>query len=177
MKKMFVTICVSVLMAGFALFRGGIFGLAQGNNAGNDCTAMDEGQCKPIEPALSWNLPAEQYAPGEGDLSTALGFYTVTSETDIPAYTVKSGTVRCNPGDAVASGGYRYLVEISQGRGVIYPDNIVLALNHSIGSELGLGEGWLVGIRNRGNTMIILEVTAVCADLTPSSLKAFGNKG
>ena len=138
MKKKFVTVGISVLMAGIALLGGTIFVLAQSNN-----------------------ISSEQ------NPSKALGFYTVRSETNIPASSIRSGSVRCNPGDAVIGGGYRYLVEISQGRGVIYPDSAVLAMNHSIDSELGLGEGWLVGIRNRGNSMIILEVSAVCADLTP----------
>lgn len=152
MKKMLLTIGILVLVAGIAIFGGAIFVSAQSNN---------------ISPAMSWSMQSEQGISSEQNPSTTPGFYTVSSETNIPAFSVRSGTARCNPGDAVTSGGYRYLVEISQGRGIFYADSTVVAINHPIESELGLGEGWLVGIRNRGSTMIILEVFAVCADLTP----------
>jgi hypothetical protein len=175
MKKTFVTIGILILVTGFAIFGRVVFVLAHGSDLSEDCVVkngslplvISEWPCKSEKPSLSRNTQGEQDPPDEQGLSGALGFYTVVSETNIPPSMTESGTARCKLGDAVTGGGYRYLVEIPQGRGITYPDSAVLALNYPIKSELGLGEGWLIGIENRSNSTIILEVSAICADLTP----------
>ena len=167
MKKTLITIGITVFVIGVALFGTAYLVMAEGNNVINACVAKDgsvrivalEGQCKNKETPLSWNRQGE---PGPAGV---LGFYTVTSERDVPGFSGGFGTTaRCDLGDAVTGGGYRYLDD--EGDQIGFGQNSA-ETNHPKEPEDGLGEGWQVKVWNNSGIDAILEVSAICADLTP----------
>jgi hypothetical protein len=170
MKKTFATIGITVFVIGIALFGTAYLALAQGENIINVCVAKDgsmrvvagEEQCKSKETPLSWNKQGE---PGPAGV---LGFYTVTSEVEVPGISFgERTTARCDIGDSVTGGGSHYLsLPNRQEFGSI---DLYLVLNRPAESEGALGEGWTVEVIPNLETTstFILEVFAVCADLTP----------
>ncbi|MGB7876906.1 MAG: hypothetical protein WBL25_21185 [Anaerolineales bacterium] len=167
MKKTLVTIGIIVFVIGVALFGTAYLVMAEGNNVINACVAKDgsvrivalEGQCKNKETPLSWNRQGEPGAAG------VLGFYTVTSEVDVPGNSLNfATTARCDFGDVVTGGGYRYLDD--EGYQIAFDGSSSIA-NHPKESQDGLGEGWQVSVWNNSGIEVVLEVSAICADLTP----------
>jgi len=173
MKKTFVTIGITVFVVGIALFGTAYLALAQGENIINVCVAKDgsmrvvagEEQCKNKETPLSWNKQGE---PGPAGV---LGFYTVTSELVVRLATFETYqdlTARCDVGDSVTGGGFRFLgfSEIRNDWSVT--DNIVPTSSRPIDGSVGFGEGWgVVAKFPVDHVDLKLEVFAVCADLTP----------
>ena len=173
MKKTFVTIGITVFVVGIALFGTAYLALAQGENIINVCVAKDgsmrvvagEEQCKSKETPLSWNKQGE---PGPAGV---LGFYTVTSERVEPPGTIAELhqlNARCDVGDSVTGGGFRFLgfSEIRNDWSVT--DDIVPTSSQPIDGSVGFGEGW--GVMAKFGAVpfdLKLEVFAVCADLTP----------
>ena len=169
MKKTFVTIGITVFVVGIALFGTAYLALAQGENIINVCVAKDgsmrvvavEEQCKSKETPLSWNKQGE---PGPAGV---LGFYTVTSETQVPGPSVGFGaTAACDTGDQVTGGGYHY---IKYENGEKVEDgfrNSGATANRPAKFEFG-GEGWTVRAWSQDTEAHIMEIFAICADLTP----------
>jgi len=146
---------------------------AQGNNIINACVAKDgtvrivalEDQCKDKETPLSWNIMGEPGPQGEPGPTGVLGFYTVTSEQEVPGQSINFGAIaRCDVGDAITGGGHRFL-DPAFGQ-VGFASNAAVA-NHPVPAEDSLGEGWEVRVWNSSDFKNILEVSAICADLTP----------
>jgi len=173
MKKTVITIGITVFVIGVALFGTTYLVLAQSNNIINACVndkdgllriiALDE-QCDKKETPLSWNKQGEQGSAG------VLGFYTVTNESEVPSPSVGFGaTAYCDIGDVVTGGGYHYIMyENGEKLEVGFNQNGAIA-NHPYKGDGGFRiEGWNVrvwsGISGPSN---ILEVFAICADLTP----------
>ena len=127
------------------------------------------GQCKDKETPLQWNTQGEQGPAG------VLGFYTVQSEAVIPGFaeafrTVEGTTARCNLGDKVTGGGHRYITYLADGSKVEegFTDRLPLLANLPVAADpaQGLGEGWKVDVWS-DSFSAILEVSAICADITP----------
>ena len=186
MKKTFVTIGITVLVIGVALFGTAYLALAQGENIINTCVSKDgtlrviilEEQCKSKETPLSWNVQGQQGPQGEpgpqgeqGEQGPMPGFYTVTSDRAKPAGTIAETHVtnaRCDVGDSVTGGGFRLLGFSEIRNAWSYTDNIVPLSSQPIDGSVGFGEGWGVAALFRGVPYkLSLEVFAVCADLTP----------
>jgi hypothetical protein len=179
MKKTFVTIGITVFVVGIALFGTAYLALAQGENIINVCVAKDgsmrvvagEEQCKSKETPLSWNKQGEPGEQGEPGPAGVLGFYTVTSERVEPPGTIAELhqlNARCDVGDSVTGGGFRFLgfSEIRNDWSVT--DDIVPTSSQPIDGSVGFGEGW--GVMAKFGAVpfdLKLEVFAVCADLTP----------
>ena len=170
MKKTFVKIGITVFMVGIALFGTAYLAFAQGDNIINVCVAKDgsmrvvagEEQCKSKETPLSWNKQGE---PGPAGM---LGFYTVTSEVEVPGSSVGFGTTaRCDIGDVVTGGGYHYILYENGEKGDVGFNSNGAVTNRPEESEVGLGEGWDVRVWVDSPGSNILEVFAICADLTP----------
>jgi len=176
MKKTFVTIGITVLVIGVALFGTAYLALAQGENIINTCVSKDgslrvvisEEQCKSKETPLSWNKQGE---PGPAGV---LGFYTVTSKIVMPDEVYFAGnlgkTARCDVGDAVTGGGFRF-TEYDPIHDGFFPtefDDMIANSSHPIDASNGLGEGWEVNAYwSSAHNDLSLEVFATCADLTP----------
>ena len=176
MKTLKISV-LSVLLTIFVLM-GVTWVFAQGSEIIHACVAKDgalrivalDGQCKSKETPLSWNIQGEQGPAG------VLGFYTVQSETDIlpPAALNKGATARCSLGDKVTGGGYRYITYNEDGStGIVFFSGQNLLVNGPVSADLSqdLGEGWTVHITTNSPNLeahdVILEVSAICADLTP----------
>jgi len=176
MKKTFVTIGITVLVIGVALFGTAYLALAQGENIINTCVSKDgslrvviaEEQCKSKETPLSWNTQGPQGEKG------VLGFYTVTSKIVMPDEIFFVGnlgkTARCDVGDAVTGGGFRF-TEYDGVQDGFFPtefDDMIANSSHPIDASNGLGEGWEVNAYwSSAHNDLSLEVFAICADLTP----------
>ena len=176
MKRTFVTIGITVFVVGIALFGTAYLALAQGENIINVCVAKDgsmrivavEEKCKSKETPLSWNKQGE---PGPAGV---LGFYTVTSQIVIPDEIYYLGnhekTTRCDVGDAVTGGGYRF-TEYNPIHDEFFPtefDDMIANSSYPIDASDGLGEGWEVNAYwSPANNDLKLEVFAICADLSP----------
>jgi len=189
MKKTFVTIGITVFVIGIALFGTAYLALAQGENIINVCVVKDgsmrvvagEEQCKSKETPLSWNVEGQQGPQGEpgpqgeqGEQGPMLGFYTVTSQIVMPDEIFFVGnlgkTARCDVGDAVTGGGFRFTEYdgVQDGFFPIEFDDMIANSSHPIDASNGLGEGWEVtAYWSSANNDLSLEVFAICADLTP----------
>jgi hypothetical protein len=170
MKKTFVTIGITVFVVGIVLFGTAYLALAQGDNIINACVAKDgsmrivavEEQCKNKETPLSWNKQGEPGPVG------VLGFYTVTSEVEVPGTSLGFGTTaRCDIGDVVTGGGHHYILYENGKKSEVGFNSNAAMTNRPEGSEVGLGEGWTVRVWVDSPGSNILEVFAICADLTP----------
>lgn len=173
MKKTVITIGITVFVKGVALFGTAYLASAQGNDIIRACVndkdgilrivALD-GQCEKKETQLSWNKQGE---PGPAGV---LGFYTVTNESEVPGSSLGFGaTAYCDIGDVVTGGGYHYILyENGEKLEVGFDMNGAIANRPDKGDEGFRIEGWTVrvwsGISGPSN---ILEVFAICADLTP----------
>ena len=185
MKKTFVTIGITVFVIGVALFGTAYLVLAQGENIINTCVSKDgslrvvilEEQCKSKETPLSWNVEGQQGPQGEpgpqgeqGEQGQMPGFYTVTNERvepPLPFSELHQLNARCDVGDSVTGGGFRFLgfSEIRNDWSVT--DDIVATSSRPIDGSVGFGEGW--GVMAKFGVVpfdLKLEVFAVCADLT-----------
>jgi hypothetical protein len=173
MKNTFVTIGITVFVVGIVLFGTAYLVLAQGDNIINVCVAKDgsmrvvavDEQCKSKETPLSWNKQGE---PGPAGV---LGFYTVTSEMVQPPQNFIAPhriTARCDVGDSVTGGGFRFSEFSDFWNDWYVTDKIVPNSSQPIDASVALGEGWdslaLFGVATYDLKM---EVFAVCADLTP----------
>ena len=177
MKKLFRNFGISFLMTAIFFFGVTAWAFAQGNNMINACVGKDgsvrivalEGQCKDKEIPLSWNIMGEPGPQGEPGQPGVLGFYTVTSEALVVDNSA-GATARCELGDAVTGGGYRTL---SYQNGSSFQIGVApsgASLNHPLGADNGLGEGWEVYFwKDNGVSVpsLTLEVSAICADFTP----------
>jgi len=186
MKKTFVTIGITVLVIGIALFGTAYLALAQGENIINACVAKDgtlrvvisEEQCKSKETPLSWNKQGEQGPQGEpgpqgeqGEQGPMPGFYIVTRERVEPTVTIPvihQVTARCDVGDSVTGGGFRFLGFSLVRNDWSVTDDIVPLSSQPQEGSVALGEGWSV-VAQFGVSIsdLKLEVFAICADLTP----------
>ena len=182
MKKTFVTVGITVLVMVVALFGTAYLALAQGENIINACVSKDgslrvvisEEQCKSKETPLSWNVEGQQGPQGEpgpqgeqGEQGPMPGFYTVTSETVVPGSSVGFGaSAFCDIHDVVTGGGYHYILyENGEKSEVGFNQNGAIA-NRPDKSDGGI-EGWTVRVWSNAPASHILEVFAICADLTP----------
>jgi len=177
MKKTVITIGITAFVIGVALFGTAYLVLAQSNNIINACVndkdgllrivASDE-QCDKKEIPLSWNTQGPQGEKG------VLGFYTVTSKIVMPDEIFFAGnlgkTARCDVGDAVTGGGFRF-TEYDGVHDGFFPtefDDMIANSSHPIDASNGLGEGWEVNAYwSSAHNDLSLEVFATCADLTP----------
>lgn len=172
-------IVVSILVTGFLLAARSMLAFAQGNNIIFACVAKDgslrivalTGECKDKESSLQWNIQGEQGPQGEPGPAGVLGFYTVQSETLVPGLSTGFGaTPRCQLGDKVIGGGYRYIEHEDDGSDatISFSDQGPTA-DYPVAAipELGLGEGWDVNVWFDRSVGAILEVSAICADITP----------
>ena len=146
---------------------------AQGNEIIHACVAKDgalrivalDGQCKSKETSLSWNIQGEQGPPG------VLGFYTITSEVNVPSQSLNFGTTaRCDLGDVVTGGGYHYVDYEDGVKSEVGVGGVVAMVDRPAEPQDGLGEGWKVNVESTRPSQVApvtLEVIAICADLTP----------
>jgi hypothetical protein len=168
-------IVISVLLTGIILMSAVTWVFAQDNNIIHACVAKDgsvriaalEGKCKDKETPLQWNVQGEQGPAG------VLGFYTVRSETDqISGFSFNATTIaRCEVGDRVTGGGYQYFRYKDDGSkpAVLFSEqNLLSSYPEAANPTEGLGEGWRVHVLvNQLISGLVLEVSAICADITP----------
>jgi hypothetical protein len=141
MKKIFVTIGITVFVVGIALFGTAYLALAQGENIINVCVAKDgsmrvvagEEQCKSKETPLSWNKQGET---GQDGVS---GYEIVTSDRDVSGVSGALGglSVDCPAGKKALGGGGQYVTS----SGVPVSSNVTQIITTAPKAD---GSGWTI---------------------------------
>jgi hypothetical protein len=123
---------------------------------------IDDAGCAPSETALSWNQTGPPGPPGpKGDTGPAgvLGFYTKKLSFSVPAHGEEFNGIGCDVGDRATGGGFAAL-----------PIHVDVAGDDPINVVIGSQEvpgGWQFAFTNSGDSPQDVQISVVCADVTP----------